>query len=279
MSLWSFLGLASAADFQALQEELLAAREENETLRAQMEERITAVGQDCMKELRGMLQELIQKIDELQAGAELERSDTRLARREFLTAVDSAKIELSNKLLDSGEKQEISEKLVMQGLESNHSQGAEVQKQIDVLRELLETSGTGMTALRGLIQENASRQEASLLQMREIQSDLFVTQSQRLEALAQANAEQERCFLDNLNQLKKDVNEAKEVLLSEVRIANPRGVLKRLDEDQIRMRDTLLETQSAVNMLPEMKEYLSMLWEVTKLVWVNDLLDDLEREL
>ena len=279
MSLWRFLGLASRADFQTLQEELRAVREENESLRAQMEERITAAGQSCMEELRGTLQGITQKLDGLRADVELERLDARQARHEFLTAVDRTKIELTNKMLDSGEKREASEKLVMQGLEANHAQSTEVQKQIEVLRELLEVSGTGMTVLRDLLQENASRQEAALLRLKEMQSDLFEAQGQSLEMLAQSGMEQERRLLNNFVQLERDVNEAKDILLNEVRIADLRGVLKRLDEDQRRMQDILMETQNAVNILPEMKEYLSMLWEVTKLVWVNDLLDGLEREL
>lgn len=279
MSFWSFIGLASATDIRMLQEDLRVAREENEVLKAQMTEQITAANQEYMAELYGMLQAITQGITALQSGAELDRSDTQMAHREFLTAVEGARAELSNKLLESWEKREVSEKLVIQNLKINHSQGIEIQEQVKKLQELLDASGNAMTALRGAIQENASQQEVAFFQAREVLSNLSAAQERSLEVLTQFGTVQEQHFHDNLIKWKETLNEAKGALMDAICAVNPQEGLRRLDEDQRKMLNTLLETQNAMDMLPEMKEYLSMLWEVTKFVWVNDLLDSLEKEL
>lgn len=311
MNFWSFLGLASAADMRALREELQAAKEENEALRVQALERTAADGQAHMAELRELFQAVSREVGGLRVYAEQECAAARTARRELLTAVGGAKDELSDILRESGERRNASEerilrsletnraqgaetqarigtlreqleameKRVIEGLDTKHAQGAEVQKQIRTLGELLDASETEMTALRDWLQENAARQEAAFLQLRESLSSLSAAQGQGVETLARANMEQERRLLDGLTRMREDLNEAREALLGAVRAADPRGVLERLDDDQRNMRDALSETQNAASLLPEMKEYLSMLWEVTKLVWVNDLLDGVEREL
>lgn len=65
MSFWNILGLASAADIQALQEELRTVREENAQLHDQAAEKSATARQEYAEELRRAVQELSQKTDEL----------------------------------------------------------------------------------------------------------------------------------------------------------------------------------------------------------------------
>lgn len=276
MNFWSFLGLASATDMRTLREELQAAKAENEALRVQAAERITAASQEYMSELRELLQAIRQEADALQTGAERDRIGACTAKQELLTALDGAKAELSSILLESRERQGVSERQIMRNLEANRAQGAEAQKQIEAL---LETSKVEMAGLRELLQKNISQQESAFLKMQEILSDLSEAHGQGLETIAQADAEREQKFHNSLTQLKEDVNGVKEALLDAIGMMDPRKNLEGLKEGQRKLQDTLLETRNIAKTLPEMKDYLTMLWEVTKLVWVNELLGDLENGL
>lgn len=311
MNFWSFLGLASAADMRALREELRAAKEENEALRLQASDRIISAGQEHMSELRELLQGIRKEADALRIDESQNRAELQKTRQELLLALSSARDTLSDHLVESKEERSnaetqilqcletsrtqreellkqivvlqdflaASEKRILENLKVHYAQGTEIQEKLGRLRELLDLSKVEAAGLQDLVRKGISQQEDACSQLKDLLSALARVQEQGLEDLTQAEAEREQRLRDEFAQLKEDANNAEEALLSAIHMANLREDLQRLEKDKEDIQETLLATKNDVDLLPEIKNYLSMLWEVTKLVWVNDLLSDLEKEL
>ena len=311
MNFWSFLGLASAADMRALREELRAAKEENEALRLQASDRITSAGQEHMSELRELLQGIRKEADALRIDESQNRAELQKTRQEFLLALSSARDTLSDHLVESKEERSnaetqilrcletsrtqreellkqivvlqdflaASEERILENLKVHYAQGTEIQEKLGRLRELLDLSKVEAAGLQDLVRKGISQQEDACSQLKDLLSALARVQEQGLEDLTQAEAEREQRLRDEFAQLKEEANNAEEALLSAIHMANLREDLQRLEKDKEDIQEALLATKNDVDLLPEMKNYLSMLWEVTKLVWVNDLLSDLEKEL
>ena len=83
-----------------------------------------------------------------------------------------------------------------------------------------------------------------------------------------------------LSELKNQAEEQREQLLSLQRsLANDSSGLKeavlQLAENQKRNTETLSTLDRTIQELPDVKEYLYQLWDAMKLVWINDLLNDI----
>ena len=85
-----------------------------------------------------------------------------------------------------------------------------------------------------------------------------------------------------LSELKSQAEEQqKQLLLLQKRFAADGSELKetilRLAENQKRNTETLSNMDKTLQELPGMKEYLYHLWDAMKLVWINDLLNDIDK--
>lgn len=83
-----------------------------------------------------------------------------------------------------------------------------------------------------------------------------------------------------LSELKNQAEEQREQLLSLQRsLANDSSGLKeavlQLADNQKRNAETLSTLDRTLQELPDVKEYLYQLWDAMKLVWINDLLNDI----
>lgn len=85
-----------------------------------------------------------------------------------------------------------------------------------------------------------------------------------------------------LSELKNQAEEQqKQLLLLQKRFAADGSELKetilQLAENQKRNTETLSNMDKTLQELPGMKEYLYHLWDAMKLVWINDLLNDIDK--
>lgn len=94
-----------------------------------------------------------------------------------------------------------------------------------------------------------------------------------LETVAQVNSRGEEMY----SELQESLGNAERRLQETIRQTVPQKQLECLREDQTQTLELLAQAQTTLGAIPEMKDYLSMLWEATKLVWVNELLDALEK--
>ena len=80
-----------------------------------------------------------------------------------------------------------------------------------------------------------------------------------------SQAEEQQKQLPSLQKsLAADGSELKETILQ-------------LEEDQKRNTETLSNMHKTLQELPGMKKYLYQLWDAMKLVWINDLLNDIDK--
>lgn len=241
MSFWNILGLASAADIQALQEELRTVREENAQLHDQAAEKSATARQEYAEELRRAVQELSQKTDELKTEWAKGMAAVHEERLAVQSSVDCVKEELSRGLLESSAQQRTTGEQVIQKVQMTSGQISELKEQLEAMEGRL--------------------------------PDFAANHWKILETVAQVNSRGEEMY----SELQESLGNAERRLQETIRQTVPQKQLECLREDQTQTLELLAQAQTTLGAIPEMKDYLSMLWEATKLVWVNELLDALEK--
>lgn len=238
MSIWNKLGLADAAAMSSLQQELAAVRAENEQLHKAYAEKLESLVSSQNGEIGKKMNQLYQ----------IGVSEAETAHREH---------DGFYKALTEFQEKNIENSLSL-GSEIKHlnQQAAKILEYLEQMRPLWEETAHYTVKLESAIGCLEKQGQVMLQTMKETDQTLeMFREEMKMEsgAISAAIASGQTETLQHVETLNSSIN--------------------RLIELEGKTSESLRETMEN---LPEIREYLYHLWEAMKLVWVNDLIEDLK---
>lgn len=263
MSIWSKLGLADAAELSSLRKALAEAQAENERLHREYTQKIELL-------LLGYTEECKQGVERIHCGLIDEREivlnaiactteNLRKAEQKVYEDIENLgkkSDRISDTIMNEASRAQNQREKLMQGI---ISQGNEFTQHLSSLKEVL----CRIEGQEEILKHILSESKDAIFAVQEMETT--ATQEQELAFGKLRDLSQD--VLDQLEELSLIRREAKK------QNQELNDSLKRIMENQ----EMALKT-AEVNKddLPQIKEYMYHLWEAMKLVWINDLIDELD---
>jgi len=263
MSIWSKLGLADAAELSSLRKALAEAQAENERLHREYTQKIEFLLLGYTEECKQGIERIhCSLIDERELVLNAVTSTTEnLCRAEQKVCEDIEILgkksdRISNTVMnESSRAQDLQEKLMQAVI----AQGSNFSKHLFSLKEVL----CRIEGQEEMLKQILSESKDAIFTVKDMETT--------------ATQEQELAFgkLSDLSQDVLDQLEELSLIRGEVKKQNQElnDSLRRIMENQ---EMTLKMAEVNKDDLPQIKEYMYHLWEAMKLVWINDLIDELD---
>ena len=249
MSFWSKIGLADAMTLAKLQEELCVLRSENSRLHNALSEQLV--------HQHGEITETIEQSSEI-------------ISKGLATIIEQGKISyagINETLRNQGEFQKEFATFKTDDIDQIRELLVDTQKSLDTLREEETAREESVRSLNALSQKKQETMEQMLTAIAKMSEDGFeITQKRAAEmheaicALSERSKDIYKLSSDSSTSL-NDMSESTQKFQGEILEAIQCIASYREEQDK---------------RIGDMEKYLCALWEATKLVWINDLIEDSE---